>query len=275
MRAALPTAFAPPLVVDVSLSLAPNGLYWVMRLAEVVPVWLPQCHWAIVDDQAFYARAPGLAERLVGKGGDLAQITRQWRGACDLLGFESRPNLFWRGDGRADSVLPKNGDAELVERCDALAAGFEARFRAGLPPSEDACVEALDPLGDCARDTLALTAALGGARPIVILAMKPNEPEPELASRLAAIDVPCPMLAEGPLRAAIREALAPLLWRTGLAACIGSGALRLAGLSLVAPYWIEQPPGDGDDLLTWDAPSIGTETRVWGGAAGVWWEEKP
>jgi len=262
----------PPCVVDVSLSLAPAGLYWVLRLAEHVPVWLPQCHWAIVDDQGFHARAPDFVERLAGAS-ELAQVTRQWRCACDRWGFESRPNLFWRGDGRADSVLPKDGDVELVERCDLLAAGFEARLRRELPNDGGASpMPDLDPRLDCARDTLALAAALGGARPIVLVRLAEDEAMPELAGQLEMIGVACPRLAEGPLRIAVRESLVPLLWRTGLAAGVGSGSLRLAGLSVVAPNRLEQSLVEGDELLTWDAATTGTETGSWTGAAASWWE---
>jgi hypothetical protein len=283
-----PDAGPAPCVVDASLSLCPNGLFWVLRLAEAMPVWLPQSHWAIVDDEAFYARDRRLVARLAG-GGDareavaaFARTLGEWREAREALRLEARRGLYWAADGWAESVVPKDGDAGLIERRDALAAGLDGRSRGG---GATACAGGADALADCARDALALAAALGGgARPLLLAAMAPDDAEPELVSRLELAGVPCPRLGEaGALREALRDALVPALLRCGLAAPIAGGRMRLAGLLAVAPRALHVPAPVGmaeedalavsaGDPLGWDAAASGEEAALWDDASAVWWE---
>jgi hypothetical protein len=90
----------PTCVVDVRLSLAPTGLFFVLGLSRSLPVWLPQCHWTIVDDDSFL-RDQRLVVHLPGstdpkKAEDLLIRTRNdWRAALEAYGLESLPGLYW------------------------------------------------------------------------------------------------------------------------------------------------------------------------------------
>src|SRR5262245_8101533 len=148
-------------VVDVRLSLAPTGLFFVLGLSRSLRVWLPQCHWTIVDDDSFL-RDRQLVSSLTGstdqaKAEETLMRTRNdWRAAREEYGLESMPGLYWPSSGRGDSIVPKDGDATLIDRVHVLSAGLDARgaSRGVLG------VGCADALADCARDTLSLAAAL-------------------------------------------------------------------------------------------------------------------
>src|SRR5690606_11356747 len=107
-----PAGGAPSWVVDVALSLAPTGLYCVRELARLVPVWLAQSHWSIVNDETFYSRDESLVRRSArasepdAAGSSFAQIVRDRRDARGAMGLESATGLFWPGDGKSGSVVP-------------------------------------------------------------------------------------------------------------------------------------------------------------------------
>ena len=87
-----------PCVLEVGLSLAPSGLYFALGLAREGPVWLPQCHWNIVDDKDFPVDRE-LAKYLSGVpdfGEAIALLSRvrsDWRDAREKIGLESLPNF--------------------------------------------------------------------------------------------------------------------------------------------------------------------------------------
>ena len=100
-------------VVDVGLSLAPTGLYWVLGLARAVPVYLPQCHFAIIDDKEFpiderlathLSGAPDFADAVA----ILARVRHDWREARDRIGFESYPKSLL-AHGRTQRLRPAEG----------------------------------------------------------------------------------------------------------------------------------------------------------------------
>lgn len=274
-----PPGDGAPCVIDVALSLAPTGLYCVRELAQIVPVWLAQSHWSIVNDEAYYARDERLVKRLARTADPAAasrtfvQVVHDWRDARDALGFESAPGLFWPGDGKADSVVPKDGDATLVDRLDALAAGLDSLRRVEDETSEPA----VDLLADCARDTVALAAALGGPRPIVLTLLEPSERRPVLIDNLEAAGIACARLTSARLLAPLRARLASILTDSGLAALIATNRLRLGALMVVAPNALPAPlavpmTDDSQDRLAWNAIANGGEARFWKHAAAVWWD---
>ena len=72
-----------------SSSLASMGLFWTLGLARALPVWLPQFHWAIVDDHSF-AGDCDLVTALVESSdfkeasSAFARVRDEWRQARDL-----------------------------------------------------------------------------------------------------------------------------------------------------------------------------------------------
>jgi hypothetical protein len=268
----------PPCVLDVALSLAPAGLYWTLGLAREVPVWLPQCHWDIVDDNVFLADAQ-LVTRLAGLADHAAasaivrQVRDDWRRARDELALESVPGVFWPANGRAESVVPKDNDGTIVDRFHVLAAGLEGRRRASMtdPPV------LADALTDCVRESLALAVALGDRRTVVLSPMAADETAPLPADHLLSADVACRQLTDPPLIEQLRPALLPALIASGLAVALANRRLRLAGLFVAAPGALAAAPlaaamASAEDDLEPDANSDQGEADLWKGASAFWME---
>jgi hypothetical protein len=273
-----PATKGPPCVLDVALSLAPAGLYWTLGLARALPIWLPQCHWDIVDDNAFLADEP-LVTRLAGVADHAAatamlrQVRDDWRRARDELALESFPGVFWPANGRAESVVPKDNDGTVVDRFHVLAAGLESRRQASRrEPAGSA-----NALADCVRESLALVVALGDRRSIVLARLAPDDAAPLHADHLAGAGVECRQLTDSPLIAALRASLVPALFASGLAIPLANGQLRLAALSLAAPGALAAAPlaatmASDEDTLELDANADRGEAELWGGASAFWWE---
>ncbi|MDJ0386935.1 hypothetical protein QMO56_02315 [Roseomonas sp. E05] len=280
-------------VVDVSLSLAPGGLHWAMALAENVPTWLPQGHWTLVEGVDTYRAHPRVRRRLGGATGQAgaAAFTRaanEWRHARDTLNLEGACNFYWILGSWSGSVTPKENDPLLIARHDALASGLDAL--AGLEPGAEALsgrrnlldLAAIaarggpggrpprpDILADCARDALALAAALNGPRPMLLVAMRKEEAQPWLVDRLERAHVPCARLEDGPWREAMRRRLHPLLLASGLAVPIAGGLLRLAAMAVAAP---RARCTRAEGMLDWNAGTAATAKASWENACAIWWE---
>ena len=274
-----PSPKGPSCVIDVGLSLAPTGLYSVLGLARAVPVYLPQCHFAIVEDKEFpideqlatyLAGAPDFADA----SAILARVRHDWREARDRIGFESYPNLYWPMDGRSDSVLPKDGDTSLIDRLHILAAGLDNR----IEERSDGKLASADALSDCARDTLALAAAFRDRQPIILAPLPDDGGEPLLAGHLAQCRNP--VLASRPLalhrggridaRAgdARERARGPSRQPAPEARRVCSSSPRgRSPRALMAEHL-----GESDDDLGWDPTSNGNEAALWDDATAVWWE---
>jgi hypothetical protein len=264
----------PPCILDVALSLMPAGLFWALGLSRAMPIWLPQCHWGIVDDPAFLADEH-LVTHLAGLGDYaaasslLARVREDWRRARDELALESCPGLFWPADGRRESIVPKDNDGSFVDRFHVLAAGLDARRNgAGSAPNT---------LADCARDTLALAVALGDRRAIILTPMGQDGSPPALAAHLGSSNVECRALTAQAWIEPLRTALLPALFASGLAVPLAGGRLRLAGLSVTAPGTlaaasIAASMASDLDTLELNAAADQGEAALWDGASAIWWE---
>jgi hypothetical protein len=134
----------------------------------------------------------------------------------------------------------------------------------------------VDALADCSRDTLALAAAIDGARPLVLTALAPDESAPAVARSLEEAGVPCRCLEPCSQTHGFDAALAPALMKAGLAAAVASGGLRLAGMQVVAPS-AHLPSSAGgaegeDDRLAWNEAAHGDEACLWDGAIAICWK---
>jgi hypothetical protein len=166
---------------------------------------------------------------------------QEWALARADLRLEGRRNIYWTADGWADSVIPKDEDPGLLDRRDTLAAALDARLLpaalAGPGGAEEAmgaaglcrAYAAPDILADCARDAIALAAALKAPRTVVLTSMEAGEDRPRLVHWLDQAGVCCRPLEEGPVREVLRWQFAPALLRSGLAVPIGRGAAAPCG----------------------------------------------
>jgi hypothetical protein len=263
----------PPCVLDVALSLAPAGLYWTLGLAQILPVWLPQCHWAIVDDSSFLGDEQ-LVTRLAGVPDPstastiLTRVREDWRRARDEMALEARPGFFWPADARYESVVPKDNDGGVIERVHLLAAGLEGRRR-----SPDELPGPPNALADCARDTLALAVALADRRTIILSPLGINDASPLLADHLIGAGIECPELTNETLIEALRATFLPALFASGMAVALANGRLRLAGLLLAAPGALAAASlaeGMVEDSLELNSTADRGEAGLWNGTEAGW-----
>jgi hypothetical protein len=272
----------PPCVLDVTLSLAASGLFWTIGLARVLPVWLPQCHWAIVDDAAFLFD-DRLLQSLAGvadcaqASARLVRVREDWREAREEMCLESFPRLYWPGDGRAYSAMPKDNDGIFVDRYHVLAAGLDGRRAGSVEGLRDAAPGSANTLADCARDTLALAVALADRRSLILCLFGDGDPAPPLCQHIVSAGIDCHRLTDPTLIEPLRASLLPALFASGLAVSLASGKVRLAGISIAAPGALAaaslaaQVVAD-DDNLELDAGADQGEAALWDGASAMWWE---
>jgi hypothetical protein len=247
-------------------------------LARAVPVWLPQFHWAIVDDHMFLGDRQ-LVTSLVGRPdyseacAEFVRVRDAWRQARDEFGLESFPGLFWPGDGRAESVVPKDNDRTIVDRFHVLAAGLDCRRNRQLKHLSDS----VNSLADGVRDVLALAVALGDRRTIVLTPLAPGRAAPSLVDQLSAIDISCRELTDHVLMDPLRASLVPALIASGLAVPLANERFRLAALSVIAPGALAAASlaasmVASDDSLALDAAVDQGEAELWDDASAFWWE---
>ena len=121
-------------------------------------VWLPRGFYTLLDNDTFYRNRP---ERMGGSWlaeetraaalAELAQELEPWRRTWQNGRLSSR--VHWIGDAQYESALPDRQEIGLLPRFESCCAALQRRL-------EDAGSDASAPLDDCARDSIALAAAL-------------------------------------------------------------------------------------------------------------------
>lgn len=273
-------------ILDVELALSPYGLMFATRLAEEMEVWLVRTLWQILDNTQFYlsqpshllpataAKATARADRRR-HAAALASTLRQWEAArleTDLSGT----GIFWAGDARCESLLPKDVEKSLVERFELMAADLDA-----LSARSGSTLDVHDVVRDCARDTVALATALTRHRPIIFTLLgqgegsTPGAGEPRLCKFLRECGISCQKVGNGLETSAIKRHLLTIFARAGVVELIWAG-LDLAALHLVAPGALVMP-AEGDSGQQFQERSVfvsatGPRRHAWNqGAAAFWW----
>lgn len=152
---------AAAVIMDARLAISPGGLILGLRLARLVPVWLTRTFWELVDRAYVYGCHP----ELLGKGIPRAQRT----GAVDALAVWNNAWLngslngafHWIGDARRESALPTCSGSDVISRYEALAAALN-------PLGRDDLNAPVDLLSECAKEALALAAALAASSPVIL-----------------------------------------------------------------------------------------------------------
>ena len=252
----------PACVVDVRLSLGAGGLFWVLGLARSMPVWLVQTHWAIVEDPFYLSQEP-LVRWLASEPTSPLDACRaavmdscaSWRDARRDLTLETRPHVYWPAERLREASVPKRGWPDVVAFCDALAAGIDRR-RQRSP-------ETVDALADCARDAVALAAALaalGEPVPFLLTRLAVGESEPDLARCLDEAGISCRRLGAGRGRATWRRP-----WRRRCSTPAWPRRCSRAPCALPASSWWRRAPCSPPSPRT----MIATATRSIGTPAPV------
>lgn len=271
----------PSCILDVEVALSRHGLLLATRLAEEFDVWLVRALWEILDCTDFYTE-PARAVADGGSGSAPAavamvplqdyaagsEVIRQWEAArlqTDIVGLR----LFWAGDARHESLLPKNVDKDLVERLDLLSAELDARSR-GAGGSQ------YDPVREGFRDAAGLAAALINHRPIIfsMSASRGGESAPRFCAYLRDCGIESHRVQDARLLRPVRRHLLPVLARAGVLELTWTG-LGLTVVHLLAPNAAVMPiERDMDRLFPDpkdDGPAAWSPGTWFRGASAHWW----
>lgn len=229
----------PGIVVDATFALSRMGLLVTMVLARSANVWLPRGLYALLDNDTHFRRCPEDMGGVVWvppaiRASLLASLSDElepWRRAWQNGRLSSR--VHWIGDAQYESVLPERTESGLLPRfesCCAALDGRAARFGQG------------GPLDDCARDVVALAAALQPEATYILTAASPTSGWPPLCDYLAGLGFevrPYPAHLPTESGAAFQPAL------TALAASSAPAAI----VQIVAPVILAMP--DAWDETDW------------------------
>ncbi len=258
-------------ILDVPLALSRCGLLFAVRAARELNVWLSRTLWQILDNTEFYRSHPQLlvTGRRAGAtansaADELPLIIGEWEQARlenDLLGL----NVFWAGDARYESLLPKDVDKRLIER-------FE---RAAQELDQDWAGEEgdYDPLRECHRDAVALAMALMPYGPVILTLSGENDPDgmPGICRYLIECGIPASPVNGARTARDVRANLSGIFARTGLAELTWTG-LDVVALHLVAPraLMLGACASDDRDFEAENDPGNATR-RACDGASAWWW----
>lgn len=261
-------------VLDIHLALSPYGLLFALRLKEEMNVWLVRSLWEVLDNADLYLHNP---QALVGAvsatdANSLHSALAQWQSArleTDLVGN----SLFWTGDRTQESLLPKEVDRGLVSRYEQLARSLDRQGGVRRPQGHYARL-----FSDCARDAVALAAALGRYRAVIFtLASATGERRgpPALCQHLKHWGIRCHRARNDIMLYSLQRYLLPIFARTGVA------ELALAGLDLLAVHVIAPQAHlsadeiDEDTVLPdlpaeWPRPAA-EDMGLWKDATAFWY----
>ena len=212
-------------ILDVSLALSRCGLLFAVRAARELNVWLVRTLWQILDNTDFYRLNPQVLA--VGGVDDAPQIIGEWEQArleSDLLGL----NVFWAGDARHESLLPKDVDKQLILRFERASEDLDVDW-AGTDAD-------YDPVRECHRDAVALAMALMPYAPLILTlrAGDAAEGEPAICRYLVECGIPARPVNGARSVRDLRANLSGIFARAGLAELIWAG-LDVVAIHLVAP----------------------------------------
>jgi hypothetical protein len=270
-------------VLDGELALSRQGLLFAVRLAHEANVWLFRALWQALDNSYAYrvqlGSTPMRQYSALGLSPCLLTL-QQWESArleTDLAGLQ----LFFVGDARHESLLPKDVGKDLVERFEGLAAELD-----GLHRWEGGDEAVYDPVYECHRDTAALATALIRHRPIVFsLCAQSGESdgavtEPAICGFLRRCGIDCRGVGADGEVAAVRRYLQPIFARSGVTELLWDLAKyggHLAVLHIIAPHAVVMPIETelyrryGDEV-TATIPSE-EQTAAWfHDATAYWWK---
>lgn len=245
-------------VLDVPLALTPNGLLLALRLSQEINVWLVRSLWRFLDNVELTFDATDFQRRAVA-------AINQWQAArvqTDLAGLR----LYWAADATRTSQLPKDCEANLVSRFEALDESLQADDPSGLDVTD---------LDEHSREVVALTVALTAHRPVVFALRARSEDgkaqRPYLCRFLESRDIPCRKV--GRRRSAVlRDEWSRAFARSGVTELLWAG-LDVAAVHIVTPNAVVAGNVAGDDgfpqeRLLDPARRAG---NPWAGATSYWY----
>lgn len=253
----------PSIVVDATFALSPMGLLVTLALSRTAEVWLPRGFYTLLDNDTFYHNRP---ERMGGSWLDgetradllatMAEELEPWRRTWQNGRLSSR--VHWIGDAQYESALPNRQDIGLLPRFEICCQGLQRRL-------EEARVDAAAPLDACARDAIALAAALQPDSNFILTMAGPDGGAPPLCDYLGRLGFPSPRPwggASAMAEAALMPAMVPL----------AASGQEAAVVQVVAPVILALPDGwnDGD----WEDEQSANDDEpledIWRNACALW-----
>ena len=248
----------PGIIVDAVFALSPMGLAVTMALSSRALVWLPRGLATLFDNDALFLRQPDQMggawlgaiagpELLAGMAAQLDPWRRAWQNGR----LSSR--VHWIGDVQYESALPDRDQSGLLPRFERCCASLD--FHRNDSPSRS--------LDECARDVIALAAALQPER-VYVLTLAGIDGAPPLCRWLEpqggqVFDRHWPGLPDWS-DPTLGPALSPLAAAEHCAALV----------QIIAPAVLALPDGWSDDA--WD--EAGAEDALgedlWEGARALW-----
>jgi hypothetical protein len=258
----------PGIVVDATFALSKMGLLVTMALTATANVWLPRSLYSLLDNDAYYRLHPEQMGgkswlRAKGRAGLLEEMARaleSWRHAWLAGRLSSRVN--WIADARYESALPDREESGLLPRFERCAEALDA-LQAGAADA----VSDTGPLDDCARDVVALAAALQPETAYILTIADASGGTPPLARFVEnRLDRKAQLWTglTGLVEAAFAPAFAPL------AACRGTGA---AIVQIAAPIILALPDSWTGGEWAGDEPLEGGDEMLgdlWRDAGILW-----
>lgn len=254
----------PSIVVDATFALSPMGLLVTLALARTAEVWLPRGFYTLLDNDTFYRNRP---ERMGGRWlaeetraaalAELAQELEPWRRTWQNGRLSSR--VHWIGDAQYESALPDRQEIGLLPRFESCCAALQRRL-------EEAGSDASAPLDDCARDAIALAAALQPESSFILTMASGDGGPPPLCDYLSLLGFPFRRpwgQSLGASEAALSPAIVPL----------AASGREAAIVQVVAPVILALPDGWGDgDWDLDDQPGSDDEPLddLWRNACALW-----
>lgn len=226
-------------VIDPALALSPYGITLIKQLGKVMEVWIGRELWHILENSALYIQRP---ELIAPRGLHTPSAPQQERKVleetlCALRAWEkfrletdlAGLNLFWIGDSRRESFLPKDRDLEILDRWEAIASMLDAQ------PNQVNIKDYILPLAF--RDAISLAASLEDA--FILTCQLPTDTDknsaPEICSAFETWSIPCENLtSQNAIVAMERDAFRQVLIYTNSAKVVWSG-VRLAVLHVLMP----------------------------------------
>jgi hypothetical protein len=268
---ALPGRFAPKppnIVIDAPLALSPMGLLVTVVLSQTARVWLARGFYTLLDNDEYYRHRPDQM------GGawlnpdsrdaylkELALELEPWRRAWQNGRLSSR--VHWIGDAQYESALPEREETSLLPRFEGCCAALESRL--------GDLVGTAAPLDECARDVIALSAALQPDSAYILTMAGTAGDRPPLCDYLDRLEFPAkrhPGAMPGGSDAAFWPALAP----------IAASGRSAAIVQIVAPVILALPDGWTETDWALEDPADHDEETPedpWRNACALWYELAP
>ncbi len=271
-------------VLDTDLALSRFGLLLALRVCDEFDLWLVRELWEVLDNTDFFLSQPELLAPLITGNTQangvplmdrqLREVLTQWEMArieTDLAGL----GIYWIGDNKSESLLPKGVDQNLFFRFEQLAKSLESRIK------PDELEEDLFP-ATCFGHAAALAAALIPYRGFILSHLGPagngkSPGEPAICAYLRRWGITCFSVPAAKKTVLEKEYLLPILGRTGISELMWAG-LKPAVVHIVAPKAIIIPPSLQQEELyrPQELPPLFEEKRfsdidLWEGAVSFWY----